>query len=166
MNDENNDIKDFIKTRLDNFDKINKKYYDLINNENVNIGYIGDEINIKFLNEENKEVYEGKGTILGTFDFEGQVWLWSWVSPNFTIEDTKDARAILNYGLGLEPYSNSIIHFYIKSHFINSRIYFNTDITLDIHLALSLYITKRGKFIYPRRKIINGKKVIVYYLVY
>lgn len=166
MNNDENDIKDFIKSRLDNYDKINKKYFDLITNDNVNIGYKGNEVYIKFLNKDNDEVYEAKTTVLGTFDFESQVWLWSWVTPNFTIEETKDARDVLNYGLNLEPNSNSTIHFYIKSHLINSRIYFDTDVTLDIHLALSLYITKRGKFIYPRHKNISGKNIIVYYLVY
>jgi len=165
MDDESNDIKDFIKTKLDNYDKSNKKYYDLINNDDIKIDYKDSHIYIKFF-ENKKTVYEGKTTILGTMDLESKVWLWSWVTPNFTIEETKDARDILNYGLALEPNSNSTIHFYIKSHFVNSRIFFNTDITLDIHLALSLYITKRGKFIYPRHKNISGKKVIVYYLVY
>jgi len=165
MDDESNDIKYFIKSRLDNYDKSNKKYYNLINNDDIKIDYQDGHIYIKFF-ENEKTVYEGRTTILGTMDLESKVWLWSWVTPNFTIEETKDARDILNYGLALEPNSNSTIHFYIKSHFVNSRIYFNADITLDIHLALSLYITKKGKFIYPRFKNISGKKVIVYYLVY
>lgn len=162
---ENEDIKDFIKTRLDYFDKSNKKYYDLVTNKNITLEEKDNHTIIKFFKDE-KVVYEGKSSFLGTMDIESKIWLWSWVTPFAPLEQTKDARDILNYGLALEPDSNSNIHFYIKSHFVNSRIYFNTDITLDIHLALSLYITKRGKFIYPLRKNINGKKVIIYHLVY
>ena len=165
MDDENNDIKDFIKVRLDNLDKSNKKYENFVNNDNIKIDYKDSQIYITFF-ENEKVMYEGKTTVLGTMDVDSKVWLWSWVTPNFTIEETKYAREILNYGLNLEPNSNSTIHFYIKSHFVNSRIYFHSDVTLDIHLGLSLYITKRGKFIYPRHKNISGRKVIVYYLVY
>ena len=66
----------------------------------------------------------------------------------------------------LEPSSNSLIHYYIKSHLVNSRLFFENDIFLDIHLGLSLYISKKAKFIYPNIKEIGGNKIIVYYLVY
>lgn len=165
--DDNNDIKDFIRTRLDNFDKINEKYFNLIGNKNVKIESNEGIISITFLDNENNKIYSNRATVLGIFDTETRTWLWSWVTPNFTSEETKDARSILKYSLGLEPNSNSTIHFYIKSHLVNSRIYFDTKTTLDIHLALCLYISKKRKFIYPRIKIDNnGKKVIVYYLVY
>ena len=91
MDDESNDIKDFIKSRLDNYDKSNKKYYNLINNDDIKIDYQDGHIYIKFF-ENEKTVYEGRTTILGTMDLESKVWLWSWVTPNFTIEETKDAR--------------------------------------------------------------------------
>ena len=165
-NDDNN-IKDFIRSRLDNLDKINEKYSNLIENKNVKIESTEGKINITFLDDKNEKVYSNRATVLGIFDSETNVWLYSWVTPNFTIEETKDARNILKYSLELEPNSNSGIHFYIKAHFVNSRIYFDSKNTLDIHLGLCLYILKKIKFIYPRVKIDNnGNKVTVYYVVY
>jgi len=160
-------IKEFIKNRLDNLDNSNKKYNDLINNKDFKIEKKEDNYwYIKFFDSEKKILYENKCSILGSFDLNTNIWLWAWVTPNFTIEETKDSRELLNYGLTLEPNSNSNIHFYIKSHFVNSRLYFDSDITLDIHLALSFYITKTSKFIFPRSNIINNVNVISYYLVY
>jgi hypothetical protein len=164
---DNIDIKDFIKNRLDNLDNSNEKYSDLINNSNIKFE-LDDNVNfIKFYDDKQKEIYKGKITILGTLDLDSKVWLWAWVTPNFTIEQSKDSRDILKYALELEPNSNSSVHFYIKSHFVNSRIYFDSDITFDIHLALSFYITKKAKFIYPRiTKNLEGTNLIVYYLVF
>jgi hypothetical protein len=160
-------IKEFIKNRLDNLDNSNKKYNHLINNKDFKIEKKEDNYwYIKFFDNNKKILYENKCSILGSFDLNTNIWLWAWVTPNFTIEETKDSRELLNYGLTLEPNSNSNIHFYIKSHFVNSRLYFDSDITFDIHLALSFYITKTSKFIFPRSNIINNVNVISYYLVY
>jgi len=161
-------IKEFIKNRLDNLDNARKKYNDFINNQNFKIEKKEDNTwNITFFDDNKNVLYENKCSILGTLDLNTNIWLWAWVTPNFTIEETKESRDILNYGLLLEPNSNSNIHFYIKSHFVNSRIYFDSDITFDIHLALAFYITKKSKFIYPRiRKGLNGINLISYYLVY
>jgi hypothetical protein len=164
---ENDDVTNFIRERLDNYDNSNKKYYDLINNQNIKFEKKNNYIYIKFFNDKHEEQYEGKATVLGSIDTNSKVWLWGWVTPNFTIEETKDARDLLKYALELEPNSNSNIHFYIKSHFVNSRIYFDSNVTFDIHLALSFYITKKAKFIYPRiNKNLEGVNVIVYYLIY
>ena len=165
---DNLDIKDFIRNRLDNLDNSNEKYNHLIKNENIKIEKKEDNFfYINFFDNDKKIIYENKCSIIGTLDLNTSTWLWAWVSSYFTIEETKDAREILNYGLELDPNSNSNIHFYIKSHFVNSRIYFDSDITFDIHLALSFYITKKAKFIYPRtRKGLDGTNLIVYYLVY
>ena len=164
---ENLDIKEFIKTRLDNFDKSNEKYNNLIEVENTKIEKRDNITFLIFLDKNGKKIQESRVTILGTFDLNTNIWLWAWVTPYFTSEESKDSRDILNYGLELEPNNNSNIHFFIKSHFVNSRIYFDSDVTFDIHLALSLYITKKPKFIYPRRKKLEGgSDIIVYYLVY
>ena len=166
-NEDGDDIKDFIRSRLDNFDKINQKYSNLIENTNVKIESEEGKINIAFFDNQNQKIYSNRATVLGIFDTETRIWLWSWVTPNFTMEETKDARNILKYSLELEPNSNSTIHFYIKSHLVNSRIYFDTKIGLEIQLALCLYISKKSKFIYQKTKIENnGNKVIVYYFVH
>jgi hypothetical protein len=142
------DITEFIKQRLNYLDESNNKFKHLIKISPENVNQYNDTQTIIF-KEKDIEIYEGKSTTLGTFDLNTKIWLWAWVSPYFTSKETKHSKDILEYGLKLEPDSNSIIHFYLKNHLVSSRLYFDTDIALDVHLAISLYITKT-KFIYPK----------------
>ena len=165
--DLNIDLYEFIKIRFDNFDKSNKKYEEYIkiqNTEDVNTN-----LNVKINTEgtiifkkENEIIFEDNVNILGIFDISTCVWLWAWTSPMFTSDELKDSMNILKYGLSYDPKSNSNIHKYIKAHFTCSRIHFDKDIYLDIHLALSLYISKK-KFIYP--KVDKKLNQIRYYTV-
>jgi hypothetical protein len=165
---ENNIIKDFIHSKLDLYDKSNEKYEHLITNKNII--FDPEKLVITFYDDNKKTnvVYRSTFSILGMFDLNTNMWLWAWVTPNLSINECKHARDILNYGLLLEPKSNETMHYYIKSHLINSRLYFADDITLDIHLALAFYLSKIGKFVYPYTKIINDKNtnIVSYYLIY
>ena len=155
------DITEFIKQRLNYLDESNNKFKHLIEISQENVTQIEDNQTIIF-KEKFIEIYVAPCTILGTFDLNTKIWLWAWVSPYFSSKQTKDSRDILEYGLKFEPDSNSAIHFYLKNHFVSSRLYFDTDIAFDVHLALSLYIAKK-KFIYPKyNKPLN---VIQYFMV-
>jgi hypothetical protein len=159
------DIDDFIKSSLDKLDKSNKKYENLINKKSDEIELPENENKIIFYKDKEKIsiVNEYKKSILGYFDIKTKVWLWAWVLPFLNMKETDYARKILNYGLNFDPTSNSAIHYYIKSHFINSRIYFETDIYLDIHLALALSISK-GKFIY--RVHLKDTNSYIYHIIH
>jgi hypothetical protein len=165
--DLNIDLYEFIKIRLDNFDKSNKKYEEYIkiqNTEEVNTN-LNVKINTEgkiFFKKDNEIIFEDNVNILGIFDISTCVWLWAWTSPMFAPEELKDSINILKYSLSYDPKSNSNIHKYIKAHFTCSRIHFDKDIYLDIHLALSLYISKK-KFIYP--KVDKKLNQIRYYTV-
>ena len=160
---DNNNIKFFIKDKLDILDKSKSKYKDLLNIKDV-IFKIEDK---KIIFKKNgEELYTGKYSYLGLFDLKSKIWLWAWCYPELTFNDTIESRQILNYGLQLEPSTNSEVHHYIKSHLINSRLFFENEIFLDIHLGLSLYILKKSKFIY-QKNIDNGEtQLIIYYVVY
>ena len=158
MDNNLNDLKKFIKEKLDILDKSKLKYKDYINSNNI---YLDFEKN-QFIIKKNEEIIYSKFfSTLGIFDTTSKVWIWSWCMPNLSSDNTKNARRILEYGLMLEPLTNSSMHYYIKSHLVNSRIYFENDILLDIHLGLSIYISK-GKFIYYS----NKNNIIQYYVVY
>jgi len=162
------DLYEFIKIRLDNFDKSNNEYAEYIEMAQDDAYNLGDnpirlpENNLITFNKNNKVIFQDNASILGIFDIKTNVWLWAWASPSFTQEELKDSLDILKYSLSYDPKSNSNIHKYIKAHFTCSRIHFDKDIYLDIHLALSLYISKK-KFIYPR--IDNDLNQIRYYTV-
>ena len=156
-----NNIENFIKTRLDILDKSKLIYKKYINTTD----YIRDKDKGILIFKKNDEIiYSGKFSLFGIFDINTKVWIWSWATPNYIINDTIESKKILEYGLTLEPPTNSDIQYYIKSHLVNSRLFFENEIFLDIHLALSLYLSK-AKFIYSE-SIKDNKKMIYYYLIY
>lgn len=154
----NNDLKNFIKEKLDILDKSKIKYKYYIENTNIFLDFDKNQFIVKINGE---IIYSTFFSKLGIFDPSTKVWIWSWCMVSNTLDNTKNARKILDYGLMLEPLTNTNMHFYIKSHLVNSRIYFENDILLDIHLGLSLYISK-AHFIYTMEK----NNIIHYFLVY
>ena len=160
MNNNKNDIVTFIKKRLDILDKSKLIYKNYINTTDLSLDIDNNIIKFK---KNNEIIYSGKFSLFGIFDINSQVWIWSWAMPNNIINHTIETKKILEYGLTLESSTNSSIHHYIKSHLVNSRLFFENEIFLDIHLALSLYLSK-AKFIYSSD--FDKKNIIYYYLVY
>lgn len=161
---ENNSLNQFIKKAIDYYDKQNIKYIDTINNLNINFNIDANTIIFNNNNEEKIYNYE----ILGYFDNENNIWIWSWLLINLTSDQIIIARELLNYGLKLEPLSNSTEHFFIKSLLVNSRITLEEDVQLDTNLAIFSYIIKNKiKFIYPRKIFVSDSKkfITLYYLI-
>jgi hypothetical protein len=159
---DNNDIQ-FVKKNLDILDKSKLTYYNYINSTDVILKHDND--NSIIFKKNNEIIYSGKFSLFGLFDINTKIWIWSWCVPHFTFNETISTRKILEYGLTLEPKTNSSIQHYIKSHLVNSRLFFENEIFLDIHLGLSLYLSK-AKFIYSQIKNNINDKIIIYYLVY
>jgi len=158
MDNNINDIKTFIKKRLDILDKSKLIYKNYINTTDFITKKDNDIITF---NKNNEIIYSGNFSLFGLFDINTQVWIWAWAIPDNVVNHTIETKKMLEYGLTLEPSTNSSIQYYIKSHLVNSRLFFENEIFLDIHLALSLYLSK-AKFIYTTIK----NKKIYYYLVY
>jgi hypothetical protein len=123
---------DLIKKSLDYFDNQNNKYkkylsedYDLLLEEN------------KIFNKNNQTFKNIKFEVLGIFHHSSNVFFWGWVLPYLSIDETKISRELLNYGLNLDPKSNNLEHFYLKSLFLNSRIYIENDFDLDLIQSIS-----------------------------
>lgn len=158
MDNNSDNLKKFIKEKLDILDKSKLKYTDYINSKHV---YLDDIQNQFIIKEKGEIVFSKRLTYLGIFNIISKVWIWSWCIPTIKCDFSKDARRILDYGLQLEPSTNTNIHYYIKPHLVNSRVFFENDILLDIHLGLSIYISK-ALFIYS---LPDGNNVC-YYLIF
>lgn len=162
-------INNLIKKSLefyDNQNAINYKYLfnsQLLNRPNEEKVLIVDEFN--FDNIKLEASYE----ILGIFDNQTKVWIWSWLLPNMSLNEILISKKLLDYGLKLEPSSNTHDHFYIKSQLTNSRILIENNIELDIHLAIISYLVKDlYLFIYPKKIYYNEEKtkyLICYYII-
>ena len=115
----------------------------------------------------NKETFNYE--ILGYFDNNNLIWIWSWLLPQYNSTQTKIARELLNYGLKLEPESNVNEHIFIKSLLVNSRISIEDSIQLDTNLAIYSYLSpNKFKFIYPHKIYTDENKknyITLYYLI-
>jgi hypothetical protein len=161
---ENNSLNQFIKKAIEYYDEQNITYIDTINTSDIILNTDSTIIIFKIDGEEKIYDYE----LLGYFDNQNNIWIWSWLLINLTSDQIMIARELLNYGLKLEPLSNSSEHFFIKSLLVNSRIMIEEDIQLEINLAIFSYIIKKKiKFIYPRKIFLNDEKkfITIYYLI-
>jgi hypothetical protein len=157
-----------IKNALEKYDNINEKYISYINNPNFDLIISGeneDQIRFNFDNTYDDFEYE----YLGYFDNQNYIWIWSWVFPRASMKETKISRELLEYGLKLEPESNTYDHFMIKSLLVNSRIQIEESIQLEINLAIYTSLLRdKIKFIFPVKRIIddsNQNFITNYYII-
>lgn len=154
------EIPDLIKKSLDYFDKQNNKFDK----------YLGGEILLKekkIFNKTDKSFNNINFEVLGIFHHSSKVFFWGWVLPYLSINETKISRQLLNYGLNLDPQSNNTEHFYLKSLFVNSRIYIENDFDLDLIQSISSYLLK-DKFNFIYSGVIKSKGdtlITTFYLV-
>ena len=136
-------LSDLLILSLNYYDNQRLKWFNFINNNDPTFTFE------TLIFEDNKEFdYE----LMGYYDNTSNTWIWAWVLPEFNETRLELSKAILNYGINLEPGINSIEHSIMKSMLVNSRIRFDDNIELDNFLALMSYIVKQKiLFIYPRK---------------
>lgn len=166
---ETDSLNQFIKKSLHYYDNQNLENIEILNTPDANIKFGFDDNTITFILDDKKKTFDFE--ILGYFDNQSKIWIWSWLLTNLNSEQTMISRELLNYGLKLEPTSNSVEHFFIKSLLVNSRISIEEDIQLETNLGIFSYIIKNKiKFIYPRKRYLDnsnkaGAYATFYYLI-
>jgi len=159
------DVSDFIIKSLNYYDEQNNKYKKYLP-KNTEL-LIKEKQIIDF--KTKKKIANIELQILGVFHNKTNVFLWAWVLPYLSINETKTSRELLDYGLKLEPQTNNINHYYIRSLLINSRIYIENDINLELIQSISAYLLKdKADFIYEYKY--GGKSnsdilLTTYYLI-
>ena len=102
---------------------------------------------------------------LGFFDVETKTWIWSWCIPKISKLLIEESKFLLKYGLALDIKNEDT--YYLKFLLINSRIYFEDEIQLNILISICSYLLgNRIRFIYQRditRK--NNENVLIFYLI-
>ena len=158
-------LSQYIKKAIEYYDNQNIKYKNIIETEEISYKYNINEITFKNPNIKYN-IFEFE--TLGYFDNTSHIWVWGWVLQEFSSDQTKLCRDLLNYGLKLDPNTITDEHLFIKPLLINSRILIEEDSQLDINLAIYSYIVRDNfKFIYPRRKYLDDSKksYITFYLL-
>lgn len=160
------DLTTLIDKALNYYDEQNIKYDKYINSDNITLNRDKNIINFNDLNKEFK--YE----CLGLFDNNTNIWIWSWLVPEFMFSETNIVRKLLNYGLKISPTPINKLNneqLYLKTQMVNGRFLLYDDFQLDLHLAISSYLSKDNiKFIYYKKKYLNKdntKYITVYYLI-
>jgi hypothetical protein len=159
---ETNNINQFIKKSLEYYDNQQLKYKNLIVSENVEFSKTSNEIT--FINKKDEERINADIELLGYFDHQNKIWIWSWLLSDLQSSLTKTARELLNYGLKLEPNNNTEEHIFIKSLLVNSRITIEEKVQLDINLGIYSYLSRdKYQFIYPHNKYDKNNIAYTYY---
>ena len=166
---ENDSLNQFIKRAIQHYDNQNLANIKILYVPDSNVKFSLNDNTISFILDDKEKTFDFE--LLGYFDNQANIWIWAWLLSNLNSEQTKLSRELLNYGLKLEPTSNSIEHFFIKSLLVNSRISIEEDIQLETNLAIFSYIIKNKiNFIYPRKRYLEnsnntGNYVTFYYLI-
>ena len=166
---DNDSLNQFIKKALQHYDNQNLTNIEILQIPDSDVKFSLDTNTITFNLDEKEKSFDFE--MLGYFDNHANIWIWAWLLTNLNSEQTKISRELLNYGLKLEPTSNSIEHFFIKSLLVNSRISIEEDIQLDTNLGIFSYMIKNKiKFIYPRKRYLENSNnkdnyVTFYYLI-
>jgi hypothetical protein len=159
-------LNQLVKKALEHYDIQQLNYRETIDTQDVKFNLETTEITFKF---QDDTIYNAEYEILGYFDNLTNIWIWGWLLTELSVKHTVLCRELLNYGLKLEPGSNSEEHSLIKTMLVNSRILLEEFTELEVNLAICSYILKdKIKFIFPRKRFIdssNKKYVTFYYLI-
>jgi hypothetical protein len=160
---ETDSLNQMIKKAFDYYDNIMLSNQIMIKSNDILLVNQTNEITFNI----NKKTFNYE--ILGYFDNNNLIWIWSWLLPQYNSTQTKIARELLNYGLKLEPESNVTEHIFIKSLLVNSRVSIEDSIQLDTNLAIYSYLSpNKFKFIYPHKIYMdenNKNYITLYYLI-
>lgn len=139
---ENENIDPIIRMSLEYYDKYQQKINNFlhkvdkiemkntIDNETSN--------SIIFYDKNDKILLESRYEILSVYIPKSGIWKWAWALPSATRKNNFISRKILEYSFNL----NSDNDYLLKSTLASSKIVINNKHQLDIHIALSAYLSK------------------------
>ena len=106
---------------------------------------------------------------MGIFYNKTKIWMWGWMLHHE--KGAPISEGLLKYGLKIDSrmVSDRPEFLFIKTQLINSRIMLDSNINLEILLALSSYLIKdKCIFVCPYKQIINKddpEDYIIRYLI-
>jgi len=164
----NIDLKSLIDKAIYYYDIKSIEYKNYIDSDNIIINRENQTIEFPDIDKTLISKYE----ILGIFDNTTNIWMWGWMIPDFTSNETDIVKKLLNYGLKITPSLSEKIspdRLYLKTQLVNSRFLLEDDFQLELHLAISSYLCKDNfKFVYYKRKYLSENKkryITIYYLI-
>jgi len=152
------ELKELVIKALELYDKSNTKYAEYINSKFNIMNELNDYGHFELHDKKINANYQ----IIGYYDIINKIWIWGWVTQIHN-NLTELSRELLDYGLKLDVASINAEQIYLKGLLLNSRYIVNEKISLDINIAIFLYIlNKKILFIYPKKT----EDKIIYYFIY
>jgi len=98
---------------------------------------------ISFYDAKKKKLLSTKFQTLGLYDPKTNVWIWAWSVASLKKHTVVLSRKLLNYALNIDS-DEDAAHTFLKQQILTSRIIIGNKLQFDIHMAVSLYITKQA----------------------
>jgi hypothetical protein len=148
------------------YDNINLKYNKYLKYTNAKFDSKKNILTMKFDDEEVEFVYE----FLGTYDSESRIWSWGWSTLLYKWNEDTLSYRLLTWGITYYDSDPESFNNHYKKVIINSKIFLETELELDNHIATITLLQKNDmKFIYSEKKYLDEMKekyFIDYYYIY
>jgi len=119
---------------------------------------------INFIDSENNVFEQSNYEILGYYVSKKQSWIWSWFVFDIHKNQTELARQILNYGLNLDQLENNSFLNFIRLYLLSASFNAN-EYLVELIVAVSLYITKKGTIYKIRHHDQKKEKFVDQYII-
>jgi hypothetical protein len=131
-----------VSKALEYYDSNKEKYRGLFKHVDT-IEFVPREDGTKYdqivmYDKNNKLLYRIPYEIIGIYNNLSKTWAWAWSWSSLKKISTTTSRKILNYAFDLDPMK----YHFLKTELTTSRFRINTEVQLDIHVALGSYLSK------------------------
>lgn len=130
-----------ISDTLEYYDTNKEKYTPLINKiKYIKFIDIESELSrnkVNLYDENDKLMNSYEYEIIGLFDNNTNIWVWSWGIPTVKKNQTGILRKIFNYGIDLDSDE------YLRNELITSRFKISNEIQIDMHLSIVSFLSKQ-----------------------
>lgn len=136
-----------IKNALEYYDKSNSQYSKILKKIHRHSfdDVVGDIDNSKIIlyDKNGNKLLSAEYQIIGYYYNLFKLWIWSWAIPHFPKNSTKLSRKILSYGIDYDIANDDINMCMFRAKLITSRFIIKNNYQLDVHLAISGYLSKQ-----------------------
>ena len=133
---------EFITDALEYYDNNNDKYEELLKKVTYvelkkHTGEMNNDEMILY-DKDKKVILTSRYELIGIYENLSKTWIWAWSMPSLPSKSTKLSKKILYYGTELGPE-----YTFLKAELVTSRFQITNEIQMDMHIAISSYLSKQ-----------------------
>ena len=137
---------DIVKDSLKYYDFNNEKYKNIMKRIKF-IKFYKDSndiircVRLIFLDKKMNELFRSRVEVLGKYYTQYNTWIWGWSIPDINSYLTTIIRKVFLYGTDIHT-EDKRTNLFLKNELITSRFKIDSNIQIDIHCAISSYLSK------------------------